>query len=102
MVLTPLGLLAFALRTWFVLLSFFELAFLAYRFTRPLAIHPPLSGRTVRQAAWCLRNIATPDESVAPWTREEVSERVRMIVAECAGVAIEQVTEDTRLQDLFG
>jgi hypothetical protein len=102
MVLTPLGLLALALRTWFALLSLFELTFLAYRLTRPLAVHSPQWCRTVRQAASCLRNIRRPDGQVVPWTREEISEKVRMLIAERAGLPIEEVTEDSRFIDLFG
>ena len=47
MVLTPLVLLVLALRTWFALFSIVELSFLAYKLTRPLAIHPPACCRTV-------------------------------------------------------
>jgi hypothetical protein len=102
MVLAPLGLLALALRTWFALLTVFELAFLAYKLTRPLAIHPPQWCITVRQAASCLSNIRRPDGQAVPWTREEISEKVRMLIAKYAGLPIEEVTEDARLIDLFG
>ncbi len=102
MVLTPLGFLVLALRTWFAILSIVELTFLAYKLTRPLAVHPPLSCRTVGQAALCLRKIRTADGRIVGWTREEVSERVRMIIADSAGLPIEKVTEGARLIDLLG
>jgi hypothetical protein len=102
MVLTPLGLLCLASRTWFVIWSFVELTFLAYKLTRPLAVHPPAWCRTVGQAALCLRYVRTPDGQGVPWTREEIAERVRMIIAESANVPIDQVTEDARLTDLLG
>jgi hypothetical protein len=102
MVLTPLGVLCLASRTWFVIFSIVELTYLAYKLTRPLAVYAPDWCRTVGQAALCLRDVRTPEGRGVPWTREEVAERVRMIVAERAGVAIGEVTEDTRLADLFG
>jgi hypothetical protein len=102
MVLTPLGLLCLVSRIWFVIWSFVEFTILAYKLTRPLAVHPPDWCRTVGQAALCLRDIRMPDGQAVAWTRAEVAERVRMIVAEHAGVPIEEVTEDTRLADLFG
>ena len=102
MVLIPLGMLSLASRTWFVICSIVELTFLAYKLTRPLAIHPPAWCRTVGQAALCLGDVRTPDGRGVPWTREEVAERICMIVAERANVPIDQVTEDTRLADLFG
>lgn len=102
MVLTPLGLLVLALRTWFAILSIVDLTFLAYKLTRPLAIHPPQWCRTVGQAALCLSNIRTPDGRIVGWTREEISEKVRMIIAEAAGLPIQKVTEGARLTDLLG
>jgi hypothetical protein len=102
MVLAPLGLLILALRTWFAILSIVELTFLAYKLTRPLAIHPPQCCTTVGQAALCLRNIRTPDGRVVGWTREEIAERVRMMIAEVAGLPIQQMTDDTNLIDLLG
>jgi hypothetical protein len=102
MVLTTLGLLCLASRTWFVIWSIVELTFLAYKLTRPLAVHPPDWCRTVRQAALCLRCVRTPDGRDVPWTREEIAERVRMIVAESANLPIDKVTEDARFTDLLG
>jgi hypothetical protein len=102
MVLTPLGLLCLASRTWFVIWSFVELTFLAYKLTRPLAVHPPAWCRTVGQAALCLRQVRTPDGRGVPWTREEIAERIRMIIAESANLPIDQVTNDARLTDLLG
>jgi hypothetical protein len=102
MVLTPLGLLCLASRTWFVIWSFVECTFLAYKLTRPVAVHPPAWCQTLGQAALCLRYIRTPDGRGVPWTREEIAERVRMIIAESANVPIDQVTEDARLTDLLG
>jgi hypothetical protein len=90
-----------ALRTWFVGLSVIELSFVAYRLTRPLAIHPPGRCKTVGQAVLRLRNVRRPDGQPLPWTREEITERVRMIVSACAGVSIENVTDDTRWIDLY-
>lgn len=101
MVLTTLGLLYLASRKWFVICALIELTFLAYKLTRPLAVHPPDWCRTVGQAALCLREVRTPDGRDVPWTHEEVSERVRMIIADLANVLIENVTGDTRLADLF-
>jgi len=102
MILAPLVLLALALRTWFVFLSLGELGFLGYKLTRPLAIHPPDWCRTVGQAVLCRRNICRSDGRPVPWTREEVAERVRMIISECSGVRIEKITDDTPLIDLLG
>ena len=102
MVLTPLGLLVLALQTWFAILAIVELTFLAYKLTRPLATHPPPWCKTVGQAALCLRNIRTPDGRIVGWTQEEVSEKVRMIIAESACLPIEKVTESARLTDLLG
>ena len=102
LVVTPLGLLVLALRTWFAMLSIVELSFLAYKLTRPLAIHPPLSCRTVGQAALCLRKIRTPDGRVVGWTREEIAERVRMLIADSLGLPIQELSENARFIDLFG
>jgi hypothetical protein len=102
MVLMPLAFLVLALRTWFAIFSIVELTFVAYKLTRPLAIHPPQWCRTVGQAAYCLRNIRTVDGRAVPWTREEIAERVRMIVAETAGVPIEKVTDGVSLIELLG
>jgi hypothetical protein len=98
MVLTPLGLLILTLRNWFALFSIVEFIFLAYKLSRPLAIHPPPWCRTVGQAALCLRNIRTA-ACVVAWTPEEIVERVRMIIAESAGVPIEEVKESSRITD---
>jgi hypothetical protein len=102
LVLTPLGLLVLALQTWFAIFTIVELTFLAYKLTRPLAIHPPQWCRTVGQAALCLGNVLTPDGRIAAWTREEIAERVRMIIAQSAGLPIQKVTESARLTDLLG
>jgi hypothetical protein len=101
LVLTPLGLLVLAVRTWFAVLSIIEFTFLAYKFTRPLAIHPPDWCKTVGQAALCLKYIRGAHGAVVPWTREEITDRVRMIIGEAAGVPIDKVTHDTLLIDLL-
>jgi hypothetical protein len=102
LVLMPLGLLCWASRTCFIIGSLVELTFLAYKLTRPLAVHPPAWCRTVGQAALCLRCVSTPDGRGVPWTREEIAERIRMIIAESANLPIDAVTEDARFRDLLG
>jgi len=102
LVLMPLALLVLALRTWFAVLAIIDFTFLAYKFTRPLAIHPPDWCKTVGQAALCLKNIRGAHGAEVPWTREEITDRVRMIIAEAAGVPIGKVTHDTPLIDLLG
>lgn len=100
MVVAPLALLALAFETWSVWVAIVELSFVAYRLTRPLAIYPPDTCKTVGQAAMCLKNIRAHDGTQIPWTRDEISLRVRMILSEYSGVPLAKIGENSSFDDL--
>jgi hypothetical protein len=102
LVLTPVLLLVLSQRRWSLILSLLELAVIAHRWTRPLAIYPPLCCETIQQLVIHLTRFVIEDYKAGLWTHEEIAARVRQILAESAGVPVESVTSDTRLEKLFG
>ncbi len=102
LVLAPVILLVLSLRKWSMLLSLLELSFLAHRLTRPLAIYPPFGCRTVQQLVVHLSRFVLEDYKAGLWTHDEIAAKVRQIFAEAAGVPVESVKGETRLEELFG
>jgi Zn-dependent protease with chaperone function len=102
LVLAPVLLLVLSLRKWSMLLSLVELSVLAHRLTRPLAIYPPYGCQTVQQLVLHLSRFMPEDYKAGLWTHEEIAAKVRQIFAERAGVAVQNIKDDTPLVELFG
>jgi hypothetical protein len=102
LVLAPVLLLVLSLRKWSMILCLFELSVIAHRLTRPLAIYPPLGYETIQQLVVHLSRFTMEDYKAGLWTQEEIAARVRQILADTAGVSVERITRDTRLEELFG
>jgi hypothetical protein len=102
LVLGPTALLALYLRDWsYSLVTLVGFGFLAYRLTRPWAIHAPHGCETLCEAATYLTPFSPEDYKVGLWTREEVAAKVRQVLADSAGIPVENVKGETPILKLF-
>jgi hypothetical protein len=95
MIAAPLVLLALAMRTASLIVSLIEFSFLAYRFTRRWAVYPPPSCQTVRDAVLYLTPFHFVDYKAGLWSRKDLADKVRSIVANAHGLRLEDVHNDT-------
>jgi hypothetical protein len=95
LVVGPVLLLALALRTASVVLSMIELGVLSYRLTRPLAVHPPVYCETVPEAALYSTPFKMTDYKAGLWPPEEIAAKVRLIIAQAAGVRFQDASDDS-------
>ena len=91
---------AFYLQSWYALLVAFPVAPAVYWASRRRAVHFPLGLRTVGEMVIYATCFAEHKGSGYRWTRNEVALKVRMIVAESAGLPLEAVRPETRLAEL--
>jgi len=96
-VLGPVLLMALAWQRASICLAVVELGILAYRLTRPLATHAPASCETVREAVLHLTPFEIADYRAGLWPREDVRDKVRLIIARGSGVRFQDVFDDSRL-----
>lgn len=75
-------------------------AWLIWLMTRPFAIEFPASCETMREAVLRVTHFTQTDFEAGLWPEEELSAKVRMIVADAVGRPFREVTEDSRLIDL--
>lgn len=99
-VLAPVLVLYVVVKNWTAFFSLGELGFLARRLTRPWAIHPPVGCETVREAVLHLTPFSQEDYEAGLWPREDIADKVRLIVARATGTPFDSVTEETRLDDI--
>ncbi len=92
--------LALGLKAWAALFAFLPLQLLAFGASRPLAVHIPPVVRTVGDLVIYLTRFREHNQSGYRWTRNEISTKVRMIVAEAAGRSLEEVQPETNWSDL--
>ena len=103
LVLGAVVLLALYLRDWsYSLIALVGLGILASRLSRPWAIHAPLGCETLHEAAAYLTRFLPEAYEAGLWTREEISFKIRQILAETANVSVEDIKGETSLRDLFG
>jgi hypothetical protein len=87
-------------RDWTALASGFELGMLGYKLTRPWAVHISLRPATVGELTMILTSFRDHRDSGYRWTRNEISFKVRQIVAESLHLAIDEVKERSTLAEL--
>ncbi len=94
------GTVALALHSWLGLLVFFPFGGIAYRATRPYAVHFPGGLTTVGELVVCLASFKDHKESGHRWTREEISLKVRVLIAKHLNVPLDKVRPETTWQEL--
>jgi hypothetical protein len=92
--------LALLLKDWWALACGVELGMLGYKVTRPWATWIPLGLATVGELAMFLTSFRDHRDSGYCWTRNEISFKVRQIVAESLGRRLDEVHEKSTLADL--
>jgi len=82
---------ALTLRNWFVLIILLQLALKAIWLARPWAVHIPFGIQTLGELALYATPFKEHKHSGYRWTRNEISFRVRLIVAEAMGLPLDHV-----------
>jgi hypothetical protein len=93
---------ALLLREWTALLSGISFGRIAYTLTRPWATCIPLGLVTVGELALYMTSYQEHKDSGYRWTRNEISFKVRQIVAEALGHRLDEVHEGSTLAELDG
>jgi hypothetical protein len=88
------------LQTWYALLLIFPLAAAVHWASRRRAVHFPLGLKTVGELVIYTTCFAEHKGSGYRWTKNEITMKVRMVVAESAGLPLEDVQPETRLMEL--
>lgn len=91
---------AVSLRSWQALLLAFPLALAVHWATRRRAVHFPLGLKTVGEVVIYATSFPEHKDSGYRWTRNEIALKVRMIVAESAGLPLEAIQPETRFAEL--
>jgi hypothetical protein len=92
--------LAVWLQKWPVLLIAVPLAVIAYATSRHRAVHVPLGLTTVGEMVLYMTCFREHAGSGYHWTREEITTKVRLIVAESLGRTLDEVRPDSTLAEL--
>jgi hypothetical protein len=92
--------LALLLKDWWALAYGVELGMVGYKVTRPWAICIPLGLATVGELSMFLTSFREHRDSGYRWTRNEISFKVRQIVAESLGRRLDEVHETSTFSDL--
>ena len=95
------GMLAWSVHLWSALVAMVDLSWTAHKFTRPLAVFPPIACETVREAVLRSTPFRHEDCQAGLWPREDIAAKVRLILSESTGVPFAEIREDTRLTDLL-
>jgi hypothetical protein len=96
------GSLALWLRWWPALVLTLPLALVLYWLSRHRAVEFPLCLKTVGELAVYLTNYRDHRGSASQWTAAEVAAKVRMIIAEEAGLPLDEVRPEMTLEELIG
>jgi hypothetical protein len=89
------------LQNWPALLVVFPLlGLLAYGMSRRQAVHFPLGLKTVGEMVLYLTCFREHSGSGYRWTRNEISTKVRLLVAECLGRSLDEVRPESTLAEL--
>ena len=99
-VLLLTGALAIWLKTWFALMLLWPIGTLCYWISRPRATHFPIDIRTAGELAVFLTHFGAHHDAGYRWTAEEISVKVRMIVADWVGLPLDEVRRETVLTDI--
>jgi len=73
-----------------------------YWISRPRAVEFPLCVKTVGELAVYLTSYRDHRDSGYRWTDEEVAAKVRMIIADWAGLPFDAVRPETTFEELIG
>jgi hypothetical protein len=92
--------LALLLKDWWALAFGVELGMLGYNVTRPWAICIPLGLATVGELSMFLTSFREHRDSGYRWTRNEISFKVRQIVAESLGRRLDEVHEKSTFAEM--
>jgi hypothetical protein len=99
-VLKATGSSAVHLQSWYALFFALPLMFIVSWARRHRAVQFPLGLSTVGELVIFTTRFNEHKDSGYRWTRNEISMKVRMIVAESVGVPLEEIQPDTKLLDL--
>jgi hypothetical protein len=88
------------LQSWPALLAVFPLGLLAYGMSRRRAVQFPLGLKTVRELVLYLTCFREHTGSGYRWTRNEISTKVRLLLAECLGRSLEEIRPESTLAEL--
>jgi hypothetical protein len=99
-VLKAAGSSALHLQSWYALLLAVPLMFIVSRARRHRAVHFPIGLSTVGELVIYATRFSEHKHSGYRWTRNEISMKVRMIVAESTGKPLETIQSETQLLDL--
>jgi hypothetical protein len=98
----PIGAAALALWSgeWAALLSAFPFGLRAYWASRPWAVEFPLGMQTAGELAIYLTCFRDHRDSGYRWTHNEITTKVRMIMAECLNLRLDQVRPESSWVEL--
>jgi hypothetical protein len=99
-ILIPVFVLAMVRKTPLVFLCLIELIWIARKLTRPWAISPPIGCETVQEAALCITSFRQNDFRAGLWPREDISAKVRWILAQRLGIPFQEIADETKIADL--
>jgi hypothetical protein len=91
---------ALYLQRWSALILALPLMIVVYWINRGRAVHFPLGLTTVGEIVIYATDFREHKQSGYRWTHNEIALKVRMIVAESAGLPLEEVQPETRLLEL--
>jgi hypothetical protein len=89
------------LQRWYALLLAIPLVLVVHWASRRRAVQFPLGLRSVGEMVIYATCFAEHKGSGYRWTRNEIALKVRMIVAESAGLPLEAIQPETKLAELF-
>jgi hypothetical protein len=92
---------AVSVQSWSALLLVFPMCVVVHWASRHRAVHFPPYLRTVGDLVIYTTHFAEHKESGYRWTRNEIALKVRMIVAECAGLPLEAIRPETTWAELY-
>jgi hypothetical protein len=76
------------------------LGLVAYLLSRPCAVHLPYGLRTVEELVLYAVDFRRHKDSGYRWTHNEIALKVRLVLAECLDVALEEVQPEKTLTEL--
>jgi hypothetical protein len=91
---------ALALRSWWALTFAVPLALVGYLAFGRRAVEFPLGMKTVGELAVYATNFREHRQSGHRWTKNEVSMKVRMTIAEAVGLSLDAVRAETTFAEL--
>jgi len=94
------GSFALHVQSWYALLFALPLMFIVSRVRRHRAVQFPLGLSTVGELVIYATQFGDHKDSGYRWTRNEITMKVRMIVAESVGMPLEAIQPETKLLDL--